>query len=191
MRRALSLRLPVRPGASSLPGILSLWRQCHAPNQSPDVTSRDDAGGEFGGLASSPRSLQKLTGRQHAQAGKTEMRNDFFALGLAAAVALAMPSGALAQFVFPAAVSNEEAGHLSAAGIGATRDINAGRNHYLSIHRGLLQGFGRRCSDPRRTQNRGIECGDQRPGQAVAWSDQDRRRSQARARQALLLLRWP
>lgn len=58
------------------------------------------------------------------------MRNDFFALGLAAAVALAMPSDALAQFVFPAAVSNEEAGHLSAAGIGATRDINAGRNHY-------------------------------------------------------------
>src|SRR4051812_43500710 len=56
------------------PRHLSLWRQCHAPNQSPDVTSRDDAGGVFGGLASSPRSLQKLTGRHHAQAGKTEMR---------------------------------------------------------------------------------------------------------------------
>ncbi len=62
---------------------------------------------------------------------KPLMKNQVVALVLISAIAMfGPPSGAVAQFVFPAAVSNEEAGHLSAAGIGATRKVDAGRNHY-------------------------------------------------------------
>lgn len=59
------------------------------------------------------------------------MKSQTVALILTFAVAMfGLPSGAVAQFVIPAAVSNEQAGHLAAAGIGSARDINAGRNHY-------------------------------------------------------------
>lgn len=58
------------------------------------------------------------------------MRSQTAALILTSAIAMfSLPSGAGAQSPYPA-VSNEEASHLSAAGIGATRNVDAGRNHY-------------------------------------------------------------